>query len=193
MKFSILLTAYDPESKLGDMTAACVKSIEESSVGQDYELLVDTGPKGLFGAYNRLFKRAKGDYCVVVPNDTVIRDPEWLPKLAVPGTITSWHIGYFLLTGHREPDGGVTCYPRDVFDRVGEYDERFDAGYGYGDNDWFHRADILGVPLLEVPVRITHNGNTTYQTYYDLETRRTMTATCEALFRDKWGITDAAR
>lgn len=151
-------------------------------------MIVDTGPKGLFGAYNRLFTKATGDYCIVVPNDTIIQDPEWLQKLAVPNKVTSWSIGTWHITGNREPDGGVTCYPRDIFDKVGWYDEQFDAGYGCGDNDWFHRATLMGIEYEEVPVKLTHNGNTTYQTYWNEFDRKTMGDLCINLFKKKWKL-----
>lgn len=187
MRYSILITAYDPNAKLGKMTADCLASIAECSAGEDYELILDTGPVGLFGAYNRLFKKATGEYCIVVPNDTVIFSKDWLKKLAIPGMITSWHIGTFLPTGHKEPDGGVTCYPRGIFDKVGWYDEQFDQGYGFGDNDWFMRAHKLGIEYAEVPVKLKHNGNTTYMTYWP-EKKQEMYQRCEKLFKDKWNI-----
>lgn len=187
MKYSILVTAYDPEKKLTEMTDECLKSIKECSEGEDYELIVLRDHLGLFSAYNVLFKQAKGEYLVVVPNDTVILSKDWLKLLAVPDTITSWHIGTFLLTGNKEPDGGVTCYPRNIVDKVGLYDERFDEGYGFGDNDWFHRAHLLGVNLLEVPVNIKHNGNTTYMTYWS-DKKKEMYDHCEKLFKEKWNI-----
>ncbi len=189
VKFSVLVTAYDPDKKLTEMTDACLKSIEEHSKGEDYELIVLRDHLGLFSAYNVLFKQAKGEYFVVVPNDTVIMEDKWLTKLAIPDKITSWHIGTFLLTGHKEPDGGVTCYPRNIVEKVGLYDEKFDEGYGFGDNDWFHRADLLNVELQEVPLKLKHNGNTTYMSYWP-EKKKEMYDHCEKLFKDKWKIYD---
>lgn len=187
IKYSILVTAYDPDRRLTEMTDACLRSIEECSEGRDYELIVLRDHLGLFGAYNKLFSQAKGEYLVVVPNDTVIISGDWLERLAIPDTITSWHVGTFLMTGHKEPDGGVTCYPRNIADMVGPYDEQFDGGYGFGDNDWFHRADILGVKLQEVPVTLRHNGNTTYMTYWS-DRKQEMYNHCEKLFKKKWNI-----
>lgn len=187
MKYSILVTAYDPDGRLGDMTADCLASIAKCSAGKDYELILDTGPIGLFGAYNRLFKKATGDYLVVVPNDTVIFSKDWLQLLAVPDRITSWHIGTFLLTGHSEPDGGVTCYPRSIVDKIGLYDEKFDEGYGFGDNDYFYRARKLGVNYQEVPVKLKHNGNTTYMTYWP-EKKQEMYKNNEEMFKKKWNL-----
>lgn len=189
VKYSVLVTAYDPDQKLVEMTTRCLDSVQACSEGQDYELIVDTGPQpGLFAAYNRLFKKAKGEYLIVIPNDTIIRDKNWLQALAIPGYITSWHIGTFLLTGKTEPDGGVTCYPRHIFDQVGLYDEKFDEGYGFGDNDWFHRATLLNIPYKEVKINITHEGNTTYQTYWPGEKQLAMYHHNEQLFKDKWQL-----
>jgi hypothetical protein len=187
MKYSILVTAYDPDKKLTQMTDECIKSIEENSVGRDYELIVLRDHLGLFSAYNVLFNKAKGDYLVVVPNDTVIMSPDWLEQLAIPDVITSWHIGTFLLTGHKEPDGGVTCYPRTIVNKVGLYDEQFDQGYGFGDNDWFHRAHLLNIEIRAVSVKLKHNGNTTYMSYWP-EKKQAMYKLCEKLFKDKWQI-----
>lgn len=187
MKFSILVTAYDPENKLTEMTDKCLTSIKECSVGEDYELLVDTGPVGLFGAYNRLFKRAKGDYFVVVPNDTIIRDKDWLKILPNPDRITSWHIGIFMLTGNREPDGGVTCYPRKLVEKIGYYDEQFDEGYGFGDNDYFHRATLLGIEPEERFTNIVHQGGKTYEAYFN-DKKPQMYLHCQELFKKKWNI-----
>lgn len=187
MKYSILFTAYDPEGKLAEMTKASLQSIIQNSVGRDYELIIDNEPGGVFSAYNRLFKKAQGEYLVVVPNDTIIESPDWLEQLALPDYITSWHIGRFFLTGNLEPDGGVTCYPRKLADMVGEYDTQFDGGYGYGDNDWFHRATLLGIQYVEAPVKIKHKGLSTWEAYWPKEQLEAMKRN-ELLFKKKWNL-----
>ncbi len=187
MKYSILVTAYDPDRKMTDVTVECLESIIKNSEGKDYEILMDNEPGGVFGAYNRLFKKARGEYFIVVPNDTVIYSPDWLEELAVPGFITSWHIGTFLMTGNPEPDGGVTCYPRDIVEKIGYYDEQFDQGYGFGDNDYFHRATLLGINYKAVPVKIKHLGSETWK-HYNSEKKMLLTVKNQDLFKEKWKL-----
>ena len=71
LKYSILVTLFDPERKLTDMTLACLESILINSEGEDYELIIDYGLKGLFTAYNDLFRKARGEcflFCFLVRN-----------------------------------------------------------------------------------------------------------------------------
>src|SRR6185369_15150964 len=137
MDFSILVTTYDPQNRLQEMREQCLEAIKKNSKG-DYELILDNEPGGIFKAYNRFFKKAKGQYLVITQDDVLIQSDDWLQQLAVPGYVTSWHVGTWHLTGNSEPDGEVWCYPRDIQEKIGLFDESFDEGYGYGDNDYFH-------------------------------------------------------
>lgn len=178
--------AYDPESKLTEMTQRCIDSIKANS--SDYELLIDAEPGGAGPATNRLWKAAKGEYLVTICNDVIIEDPTWLEQLAVPGTITSWHLGKFHVTQEPSIDMAVWCQPRDVQEKIGFIDEQYHKGYGYEDNDYLHRAFLLGIPQVGVPIKIKHEGSVTFKTYYTERQKLDMMQSARDIYFKKWNL-----
>src|SRR5205085_7249714 len=150
--YSVLLTAYDPDQRLTKMTAECIQRIHEMSDGLDYELLMDNEPGGPGPAFNRMFLAAKGDYNIIMCNDVMVETPGWLEILATPGAMTSWHKGRSSIIDEESLDGSGLCIPRDVRERIGLIDESFADGVGYEDDDLLHRALLLDIPFIEVPI-----------------------------------------
>ena len=127
---SILIALHDPEKRVEEMTEQCLESIRINSKGQDYELRVLKGQGHRKVSYtNELWRQAKGEYLVLVGNDVIINDNNWLGKLCVPNTITSaWiHKAHF----NQEPyiDFALCCVPRNILEKVGYLDEDFTDGY----------------------------------------------------------------
>lgn len=167
MKYSILFLNYDPEEKLSDISKENLYRIVKNSRGQDYEIMVLDRP-GVNKDLNRGFRESRGDYIVIFSNDIVLDDPNWLNVLAVPDTITSFKSTVSKWDNEMlrpELDASMSCYPRSVWNKVGEWDEDFDGGYGYADNDFFYRAWLAEVPLQEVSIKLTHLTSATYNAY----------------------------
>ena len=187
MKYSILIALHDPENKVTGMTKACIDSIERNS--KDYELLVLQGDGHRKVSYtNELWKQAIGEYLILVGNDVIIDDKNWLEKLAIPDTITSaWiHPNHF----NHEPfiDFALCCVPRNVLDKVGYLDEQFADGYGYDDNDWSHRARLLNIPQVAITVRATHVESGTYNVYFTKEEKKKLQDRNWELYKLKWNL-----
>lgn len=169
MKYTILLLNYDPEHKMCDMIKNCLHSIVSHSIGHDYEIIV-LDRKGLQKEINRGFKQARGQYVILTANDVMIEN-NWLDHFAVPGHITSFHASTSNWNPEKmtnELDFSCICFPKEVLEKVGEYDENFDGGYGYCDNDYLYRASMLGIPFLQVPVKVKHLMSKTFENYKDL-------------------------
>lgn len=163
MKYSILLRHFDPDHKLCEMAKECMHSIISNSTGEDYEIIVLDRP-GIAGDFNRGFAQARGEYIVVVANDCIIQDPDWLKKFPIPGTITGWRESSGEFNKDIVDFSAAFCIPREVWARIGDFDTGFE-GYGYEDDDFFYRAKQLGIPFQVVPVKLVHNESATFKAY----------------------------
>ena len=135
---------------------------------------------------NDALDRASGDYFILMSGISAIEDKEWLTKMPIPGTMTS----YAVTTGHftqlPTPNFGLICAPREVYERVGHFDERFKDGYGFCDDDYAVRAYDLGIPFQAVSVRFNHRASITTETYFGMD-RHAMFERNAALFFKKYG------
>jgi GT2 family glycosyltransferase len=133
-------------------------------------------------------RTASGDYIAVVNNDCRLVGGD-VYDLCVPGTVTSP-----LVIGERqgfgesiEPEGFHGCFwvvPRDVLDRVGLLDERFEHAY-WEDDDFVARLTEANIPARQVAsVRIKHIGGLTT---VKVPEHRQWLAANERLFEQKWG------
>jgi hypothetical protein len=87
---------------------------------------------------------------------------------------------------------GITMTPRSVWETVGPWDERYDAGYGYEDMDYclqlFHRGLKVGTSGV---VMVHHGGTKTWQK--KLGSYEAVIEKCHAsrrLFCEKWNLPD---
>lgn len=184
MKYSILFLNYDPEERLSDMTKESLYRIIKNSRGQDYELII-LDRKGIETAQNRGLEIARGDYIVFFCNDIMLDDKEWLNKLGVPNTITSWRASVSHW-GFHELDFSLICLPRTVVEKVGSFDEAYMGSYGYSDNDYLMRAHLLGIPFQDVGIRATHLERQTFNQYPLSENNDT--SINRAYFNSKFGL-----
>lgn len=131
---------------------------------------------------------ATGDFVAVVNNDCRLAEGD-VYELCVPGTVTSP-----LVIGERqgfgesiEPGGFHGCFwvvPRDVIDRVGVLDERFENAY-WEDDDFLVRLGEAGIATRQVPsVRVKHIGGLTT---VKVPEHRQWLERNERLFEEKWG------
>lgn len=145
------------------MTAENLYRVVKNSRGQDYEIIV-LDRKGIETDQNRGLLQARGEFIIFVCNDMVLDDPEWLQKLTVPGVITSWRssVSHW---GFKEVDASLWCIPREVYEKVGDFDTAYQGAYGYSDNDYLMRAHLAGVELRGVDVKAEHLIRKTFSVY----------------------------
>ena len=196
MKISVILPTY---LHLEDCLRPCIESIKKYTDLTDIEIIVVANgpndgtreyvwqqgdpfiylgfaePIGYTRACNEGIKIAKGDYIVLLNNDTELLPQsknQWLdmltfpfvdPKVGITGPMCeiSRHINrYFAIFF-------CVMIPKRVLDDVGLLDEAFNPGF-CEDNDWCARAEIKGYRVEQVPsVRpggfpIWHKGNRTF-------------------------------
>jgi len=165
---------------------SCVESILENSTLDDYEIVVVANgapqetretifalehrarvqskwfdePIGMTRATNEGIKLAKGDFIVVLNDDTVILGPEWLKLLQEPFADAT--VGVTGPQKEHDPNSNhdfliffCVMIRRDVFARIGILDEVFNPGFGE-DTDFCIRAERAGFKVVTVPSEEGH-------------------------------------
>jgi len=185
-KYSVVFVDYDPEGKVREMSARSLGLIKQNSP-EGIEIIV-ADQKGEATAINLAFEKAQGQFIFIVCNDVMIEDPDWLETMAVPETVTSWAPETFVLTGQMKLETSLWCIPRNVYEAVGGYvyDEEFNGGYGFLDDDFLARARIAGFTIAVKPVRAQHLQGQTFRSYYDQEEFRRRYDRNMEIFKKKW-------
>lgn len=177
---SIVITFFDPLLKKYNMLADLIRSIGEHSQGKEVELVLVPNANSYVEAVNEGLRRARGEWIVVLNDDVVIRDPDWLIKLCVPGVISSWEIREPVM-----PSAACFCMDRNVFEKLGYMDERYKDGINYEDTDYFLTALSLQIPFHDAKVVMEHLGGRTFTSYFytDMDAKRAIN---KAIFKEKW-------
>ena len=184
-KYSLIFLNYDPLGKNTGIINQSRKSILDRTVGYDYEFIEVRDVDGYVNAVNSGLQRATGEYMVILNDDILIKDGEWLNTLSVPNAITSWRNNRFYMTGDELIDGACWCIPRNVYEKVGLMDTAFGEGYGCDEIDYFYRAKEAGFKLMVTPFNLEHWENTTYKSYHK-DTKEQMTERNVGIFFVKW-------
>lgn len=149
---SVIIPHYPLNQELEDKLQRCVKSLS----GYDELILVVNEGIGFSKAINQGMRLAKGDYLVVVSNDTYVVSGD-LASLCDSTAVTSPRVNNQL----QELWGCFFCLPRWVYEKVGGFDEQFYPAY-WEDNDYILRlreAKVPMKPVASVQVR-TEGGQT---------------------------------
>jgi beta-1,4-mannosyl-glycoprotein beta-1,4-N-acetylglucosaminyltransferase len=141
-----------------DGTKDYVQTLSESYPDGSFRLVWFDEPMGYTKATNEGIRVARGNYIVLLNNDTVILDSApntWINMLIGPLADTK-----IAMTGPMEaysPEAEANfliffcvCARREMFELIGELDEIFSPGFGE-DTDWCMRAVQAGYKLLQVP------------------------------------------
>jgi glycosyltransferase involved in cell wall biosynthesis len=132
---------------------------------------------------------ARSDYVAVVNNDAHVIEGD-VQDLCIPETVTSpFVIGEFPgIAPPIEPGGFHGCFwvaPREVLDRVGLFDDRFEGAF-WEDDDFLLRLREAAVPTRRIDsVRAKHRGGLTMLKMG--EQARVWYAQNERRFEEKWG------
>jgi GT2 family glycosyltransferase len=143
-----MLSVVIPHWPLDDEIAAALEQCV-SSLPSDCEKIVVVNEGTGFGVNVNIGLRvASGDYLAVVTNDTEVLEGD-VYDLCVPGTVTSPLV---LEKPGVEPGGFHGAFwviPRDVLERVGPLDERYEGAF-FEDDDYLQRLREAGVPTRQV-------------------------------------------
>lgn len=188
---SLVVTYYDPEQKKVNMLSDALLSIGVSSaswcVENRIELILVHNGASYVDSVNEGLQRATGDYIIVLNDDIVMEDNQFLQKMCQPDCITAWQLGDFHLQPCKVPDAACFGMSREVFRKLGLLDIRYKDGINFEDTDYFFTAKELGIPFIDAGVRMKHFGNGTLNVYFN-EEKWGKTYRNEALFREKWKI-----
>lgn len=185
IKYSLIFLNYDPQG-VKDWVEHSKRSIIDSSAGYNTEFIEVKNVKGYVNAVNEGMKQATGDYLVILNDDVVIDDKDWLEKLCQPNSVMSWSMNPFHLNGEMFPDGACWAIPRDLYEKLGDMDTNYAEGYGCDEVDYFYRAKEAGYTWGEVAINMSHMQNKTYSSEYFRNQKEAMTSRNENYFYSKW-------
>lgn len=131
-----------------------------NSLGNRFKLIWEDKPLGYTKATNIGIKASKGDYIVLLNNDTVILDQEpkgaWIDLLKNPMEqdskigITGPSLAFCPNANSQFLIFFCVMIKRELFDIIGYLDEIFSPGFGE-DTDFCMKAKMAGYHILQVP------------------------------------------
>jgi hypothetical protein len=145
MKLSVVIPHWPLDDEVDAALAACLASLPDECE----KLVIVNEGTGFARNVNLGLRLASGDYVAVIGNDGRVTGGD-VHDLCVPGTVTSP-----LVRGKPGIEAGgfhgaFWVAPREVLDRVGLLDERFEGAF-FEDDDYLERLRLAGVPTLQVP------------------------------------------
>lgn len=143
-RLSVVIPHWPISAEVDEALRACLRSLPDSC---DTFVIVNDGT-GFARNVNLGLRLATGEYIAVMTNDTRVLDGD-VNDLCVEATVTSP-----LVVGKPgvEPGGFHGAFwvaPREVLDRVGLLDERFEGAF-FEDDDYLARLREAGVPTKQV-------------------------------------------
>jgi GT2 family glycosyltransferase len=143
-RLSVVIPHWPIDEEVNDALRRCVASLPPDC---ERIVVVNEGT-GFARNVNLGLTLATGEYVAVIGNDSVVRSGD-LHELCVPETVASP-----VVVGKPgvEPNGfHGACWvaPREVLERVGLLDERFEGAF-FEDDDFLARLREAGVPRMQV-------------------------------------------
>jgi glycosyltransferase involved in cell wall biosynthesis len=140
MKLSVIIPFYYGKPNKVDLLHECIRSIGDEP---DEILVIGNTSAGLPWSLNKGLRSASGDFLLIVSDDMVLTRGK-LSDLCHEEFVT-----HPLISNEPQIFGGCVCYPRHVYEAVGDYDENFLQGY-YDDDDYFIRVGKAGYERIVV-------------------------------------------
>lgn len=202
--WSVVIPAYIVNHELIDITRKCVASYKDA----DEVLLINNGSPvisdlpyaahvvknaGFTGGNNVGLALARGDYIIVSNNDIIMPDywKEELQKMFDAGA----DIAHFRLSHDTHAEGisyndfigPFWAMKREAFEKIGLLDLNFTGGGAFSDNDYKHRASLLGLTIMKNnDVVIFHDSSATMKRVDEHDP--THSDPNKEYFIKKWGV-----
>jgi hypothetical protein len=178
---SVVVPHWPLDDEVDEALRVCLGSLPRDC---DKLVVVNHGT-GFAVNVNIGLRLAMGDYVGVVTNDCRVLEGD-VYDLCVPGTVTSPLVLEKPGIERHGFHGAFWIAPREVLDRVGLLDERFQGAF-FEDDDYLERLRQAGVPRREIPsVRVwSRRIGLTMSKLPDKGER--WFATNERRFEEKWG------
>jgi GT2 family glycosyltransferase len=144
-RLSIVVPHWPIDAEVDQALETCIASLP----GNCEKLVIVNEGTGFGRNVNIGLRLASGDYVGVVTNDSRVLEGD-VYELCVPGTVASPLV---VEKPGIEPGGFHGAFwvaPREIIDRVGLLDERFEGAF-YEDDDYLERLRQASVPTTQIP------------------------------------------
>jgi GT2 family glycosyltransferase len=185
MKLSVVVPHWPLDEEVNEALRRCVASLP----GDCEKLVIVNEGTGFARNVNLGLRLASGEFVAVVGNDGRVAEGD-VYDLCVPGTVASP-----VVEGKPgiEPDGFHGAFwvaPREVIERVGPLDERFEGAF-FEDDDYLERLRAAGVPTAQVRSVRVESRRIGLTMSKIPEQAEAWYAENERRFAEKWGWTPA--
>jgi GT2 family glycosyltransferase len=143
-RLSVVIPHWPLDDEVAEALQHCVASLPDDCE----KIVVVNEGTGFAVNVNVGMRIASGEYLAVVTNDTEVIEGN-VHDLCVPGTVTSPLVLEKPGVGRNGFHGAFWVIPRDVFERVGPLDERFEGAF-YEDDDYLQRLRQAGISTRQI-------------------------------------------
>ena len=183
MKLSVVVPHWPLDDEVDEALRRCLASLP----GDCEKLVMVNQGTGFARNVNLGLRAASGDFVAVVGNDSQVVEGD-VYELCVPDAVASP-----VVEGKPgiEPDGFHGAFwvaPREVIDRVGPLDERFEGAF-FEDDDYLERLRQAGVPTVQVASVRVESSRIGLTMSKVPERAEAWYAANERRFTEKWGWT----
>lgn len=145
MKLSVVVPHWPLDGEVDEALRLCLTSLPDDCE----KLVIVNEGTGFARNVNLGLPLASGDFVGVTGNDTVVVDGD-VYDLCVPGAVASPVVEGKPGIESGGFHGAFWVAPREVIDRVGLFDERFEGAF-FEDDDYLERLREADVPTVQVP------------------------------------------
>jgi GT2 family glycosyltransferase len=183
LRLSVVVPHWPLDDEVDEALRRCLASLPEDC---ERLVIVNEGT-GFARNVNLGLRLAAGDFVAVVGNDSRVVEGD-VYELCVPGKVASP-----LVEGKPgiEPGGFHGAFwvaPRDVIERVGPLDERFEGAF-FEDDDYLERLRAEGIPTVQIASVRVESSRIGLTMSKIPERAEAWYAANERRFAQKWGWT----
>jgi hypothetical protein len=143
-RLSVVIPHWPIDAEVDEALRSCVVSLPADCE----KLVIVNDGTGFAPNVNRGISLAAGDFIAVVTNDTRVIDGD-VYDLCLPGTVASPVVLEKPGIESGGFHGAFWVAPREVLQRVGPLDERFEGAF-FEDDDYLARLEQAGIPRRQV-------------------------------------------